>query len=40
MEKEEKPFYQKKEFWLDVAKILAQAGIAFGTAYLTQKGKR
>lgn len=36
MEKE-KPFYKDKEFWLEMAKILAQAGISFGIAYLSSK---
>jgi hypothetical protein len=36
----EKPFYKTKTFWLEVAKIAAQAGIAFGSAYLANKGRQ
>ncbi len=36
---EEKPFYKTKEFWFELAKIAAQAGVAFGVAYLANKQK-
>ncbi len=39
-QKKEKPFYKTKEFWLEVAKIVAQSGIVFGAAYLANKGKQ
>jgi len=39
-DEKEKPFYKTKDFWLEVAKIAAQAGISFGVAYLAQKSKR
>jgi hypothetical protein len=39
-DKKEKPFYKTKEFWLEVVKVAAQAGVYFGMAYLTQKAKR
>lgn len=34
------PFYKDKGFWLEVAKIVTQAGVAFGAAYLANKGRQ
>lgn len=36
---EEKPFYKTKEFWFELAKIAARAGVAFGVTYLANKQK-
>lgn len=34
------PFYKEKDFYLSLAKILAQAGIMFGIAYLKRKQRK
>lgn len=38
--KKETPFYKDRSFWLEVVKVVAQAGATFGAAYLANKGRQ